>query len=686
MNTLYLRRRKKVLLPPGTGSQSGTMLAMMQQNLEALGFVMSPTLMERVQTLSDRELAAFYTSLIQDIRQMVGAHRPFAPMYPDFPRQVKETPELLLYLNALVHYLTNKLPVYPKSLRPELTDKTPLRVIDLGHEADFRAIFTQLAGAKTSLSPQDKEDLIWFVKERREQFPALLPQTIASKENLAVLSAAVLKHAPEAVELLAPHFKIVTDVLRLAVALSGGDVSLAASVKFGKFTRAERRLLLSWMERCDNALEDMLRWKGRWIRLGERLHPGEHAEKVPKIFAAFKALRADEKITTFNSRLEAALEKRQVDEVLGMLRSRPGDLARRMDHLLRLAARSESVLSLFQECVRKVSTPVLLQMLSHFQHRDQPLPLRVFFPKGDVGKVFAVSKKMPSLPTGVAAQAATVCECALVERFAMLPPLGRCWVEPGMEKFMVPLAQRSASKALRTLTRGSRLPLADATVLRFFIWWKNGRGRTDIDLSASLFDAEQRYLDVLSYYNLKNFGGCHSGDIVDAPEGAAEFIDVEPARLLAANVRYIVMTLSSYTQQPYCDLPECFAGWMARQAPDSGEVFEARTVVDKLDVAANTRICIPAVFDLVEREVIWADLALTAYPRLPNNVHVNLPPITLMLRSLIYGIKPDLHTLFSLHAKARGSVVAERAGADTIFAQDAGITPYDLDRIRADFL
>ncbi len=47
------------------------------------------------------------------------------------------------------------------------------------------------------------------------------------------------------------------------------------------------------------------------------------------------------------------------------------------------------------------------------------------------------------------------------------------------------------------------------------------------------------------------------------------------------------MVVMSYTNQPYCDLPECFAGWMARTAPQSGEIYEPRTVQDKLDISAN---------------------------------------------------------------------------------------------------
>lgn len=138
----------------------------------------------------------------------------------------------------------------------------------------------------------------------------------------------------------------------------------------------------------------------------------------------------------------------------------------------------------------------------------------------------------------------------------------------------MPFSQRSASKALRTLVRGSRIDLPEANVIRFFLWWKNGKNCTDIDLSAALYDAEFIYKDIVSYYNLKNYGGHHSGDIVDAPEGAAEFIDIDVRKTEEMGIRYLVMSLNSYTEQPYCDLPECFADWMARKHAGSGEIFE----------------------------------------------------------------------------------------------------------------
>lgn len=686
MNTIYLRRRRKVLLNEGVGIQTPDKVAMMQKNLEGFGFVMGPDLMDRVATLSNERLAGFYEELVNDLQEIVGAHRVFRPMYPDFPEQVMAMSEAHLYLNAIVHYITNKLPVFPSGERPLLAEMTELKVVELGDREDFEAIFRRLVGARTSLSLEDKADLIWFVSQYGDDIRRLIPDEVPSKENVAVLGAALFKYVPSATDVLSSRLQTATDVLRLAVACSGGDVSLAVPARFGAFNRAERKLILSWIERCGDPVEDMLRWKARWIRLGERLHPGDFSDEFPKTWRAFKTLRNDEKVATFNHLLEKVLTEGDTAGALRLLVSRPGDLARRLDHLLRLSGDPEPVLNAFALGAHKVSTPVLLQMHSHFDQRDTPPSLRIFFPKGDVSKVHAESRKLPALGPGLSSRVVAACERALMERFGKLPPLGCCWVDPDLKKYMVPLAQRSASKALRTLTRGTRLVMEPTRVLRFFVWWKNGKGRADIDLSAALFDDSESYMDVLSYYNLKGFGGCHSGDIVDAPHGASEFIDVETELLRQRGVRYIVMTLSSYTRQPYCDLPECCVGWMARKEANSGEIFEPRTVINKLDVASNTMICIPAVFDLASQEVIWADLALTHHPSLSNNVQNNLSSMSLMLQALTSLAKPDLHTLFTLHAKARGTLASPDGPVDTIFSVDHGITPFEIDRIRAEFL
>jgi hypothetical protein len=57
-----------------------------------------------------------------------------------------------------------------------------------------------------------------------------------------------------------------------------------------------------------------------------------------------------------------------------------------------------------------------------------------------------------------------------------------------------------------------------------------------------------------------------------------------------------------------------------------------------------------------------------------------------MLRAMTGLAKTTLYELFSLHIQARGERVLARENADTIFDVSAGITPFDLDRIAAEFM
>lgn len=687
MNAIYIRRRSKVLLPDNPGATPLPILATFQKNIENLGFLLSAEVVERLANTDPLKVAAFYKRLVKDLQELVGAHRKFMPFYPDFPDQVMEASEAELYWNAILHYISLDRPRFETADRPPFDEPVKYRILKPGTREEFDGLFTQLAKSKSPFSPQDREDVKWFVAQHRDDIKWLLPDAIPCKENLAALAAELLRTVPEAVGLLDPHVKTATDVLRIAVAMSDGDVSLAtACKKFGQFRRRERAALLGWIERAANRTEDMLRWKPRWVRLGERLHPGEYAARFPLTAAAFDVIRNDRPFQTFNSQVETGLLKRDTAAVLELLDARPGELARRLDHLTRIGPNPETVVARFADRAAKVSTPVLLQVLTHFRHREQPAPLRTFFPKGQVANVFATETALPPLPVGIPAQLADVCERTLLARFAEQPPLGKCYLDLRLKSYLVPFAQRSAAKALRTLVRGSRLPLPECTTLRFFVWWKNGTSRADIDLSSAMYDAEYKHISTVAYYNLKDFGGHHSGDITDAPNGAAEFIDVSLDKCREKRVRYVVMCLNSFTQRPYCDLPECFAGWMARAKPNSGEVFEPKTVADKVDVAADTRFCLPAVFDLESREVIWADIALATVPRFANNVRNHLGGVSLMLRAITQLRKTDLHTLFDLHIRARGERVDAPSAAKTVFAADQGVAPFDLTAIAADWM
>jgi hypothetical protein len=692
---IYLTKRARVLLDDGGAECPSSTVATVNKNLESLGFTLSRALFERLRTHSVEEVARLYKDIVPVLQRMVGAHRQFRPMYPDFPAQVMAAPDLELYVNALAHYwgsyvadVTGQsgyviLPSYPKTERDPLHEEVRLRVIDLGSKADFERIFTGLIGSNGSLSDDDKAVVAWFVETYGDDLLRLLPPEIPQKENLALLAGLLLKRTEPTY--LRPYLKTATDVLRVAAVLSGGDVSLTAPTKFRKFARRERRFLLRALEECGEITEDMLRWRGYWVRLGEILHPFEYKDRFPKVYEAFDTIRNDKPFASFNSKVEAGLKGGDLGPVIELLEQRLGEFARRLDHLLRLGGGAEAVGS-FLKVADRAATPVLVQVYHHFKVRPEGRSLRTFFPKGDVAKVQVQEKALPPLPHDLTVSVADGVRGILVRRFGSLPPLGKVWVDDGLKQHMVPFARRSASKSLRTVARGSRLDLPEGGTIRFFLWWKNGDYRADIDLSAVLFASDWTRIRHLAYFNLREpaLGCYHSGDIVDAPQGACEFIDMDVAALIAGGVRYVAMCLNSFTRQPYCDLPECFAGWMAREKPQSGEVFEARTVRDKIDLASDTTVSIPVIMELEERRVVWADVALRSSGWI-NNVHANRDNIARLARAIVGLDRPNLYDLFRMHAEARGeSVPRDRAG--TIFSLHEGVTPFDTDEILSEFL
>lgn len=692
MIEIYLRRCSRLHVPPGQGSLTPQQMATMLKEIEALGFVLSDELVLRLSTWSADEAVPLLSELTQEMRKLLGAHREHRPLYPGFPTQVMALTEAELYLNALRHYVSlRRMPATDAKRPPLLLHNRYPRIVELGSLEDFQTLFKNLAGSAVSLSEQDRADLRWWIRKYKADVFPLLPAKFPFKENLAFLGAQLvleLDHDERPQHFLRTHLCTATDVLRLAVGLSGGDLSLAAPTRFARFTRRQRRLLLGLLEDCTALMEDMRRRPEPFKRLGERLHPGEYSDRFPKTAAAFTVIRDGLPFASFNQQVEHALIVGDVAGAARALEARPGEYARRLDVLLRRSESPERLLMRFADLAPRIATPVLLQVLTHFRTRTDQRGLRVFLPKGEVAKVFALPDRRNAIDPDVAQQVVRGCEEALLARFARLPPLGRCFVDPALASYAVPLAQRAASKSLRTYARGSRIPMPPGGFVRLFLWWMNGKSRVDIDLSAVLYGDDYGHIDTLAFYNLRSWGAHHSGDIVDAPEGACEFIDLDLNLLRARGVRFVVMCVNSYSGQAYRDLPECFAGWMSRTDVRSGQPFEARTVVDRVDLASDARISLPLVLDLQHREVLWADIALKEHPRFANSVAGNQAGVSLMLRALREMVKPDLHTLLSLHARARGCLVDDASHADMRFgiAPGSTVTPLDGDAIRAHYL
>ena len=693
-NSIYLRRKTKVIVDSGKDTASLEHLATLLKNIESLGYTLSSELLERVSTLSLKELTSFYNQIVEDLKVMVGDHVDYDPMYPNFPQQVMDMDESELYLNAMIHYFgdligTRLMPHSVKEKREELQDDIKLKVIKLGDRDEFKSIFTNLVSSNTSLSETDKKDIEWFIRIYRDKALLIMPDNIPLRENIAIMAGLFSKYEMDSAIVISKYMKTATDVLRFAVHLSGGDVSLAEKTKFKKFKRSERRILLNALESCKNITDDMIKYKERWKRLAGKLHPFENKLKYKNSCKSFSVILNKEKHETFAAKVEKSIINFEIDKAVELLKNRPGEYARRLDNMIRVSDNPKNVVDEFKEVSKKVSTPVLLQVKAHFskRHESNKNKVRTFFPKGNVGKIQAIDNTLQRINPKHCDNIVSYCEDALKERFSHEKELGKVYLDSKISGFTIPFAQRSSSKSMRVVPRGSRYDIPEGDTVRFFIHWEDTEdGRVDIDLSAIGLDEDHNRVMQISYTNLKDVGGHHSGDITSAPDGAAEFIDVSVEKCLKNKVRYIMMSVFSYTGQPLSDVPDCFAGAMVRQRPNSGEIFEPKTVENRIDLTANTRICIPMIIDLKERKIIWTDLAMKRNLNHYNNLHGNMSSLQVTAKAMTELNKPNLYDLFRMHAEARGELVDTIEEADTVFSLEEGITPFDTDVIVSEYI
>lgn len=685
-NLIALKKRSAVVSVDGfsrnASTHARTLVYTLQANVMSLGFMLDETVLDYLASKNDNYIRDFSQDLVCNLRSIKGADVVYRPMYPNFPRQVMEASDVDLFVNAIFHYLTygRWVPDYAPLPRQFAFEDVNFRKISLITESDFQDIFTQLVTTNDSLSTEDREFIKWFL----DTYPDLkYPTGVTYKEVACILAGHSLMHNAH----LPMHLvQTATDVMRVATFLSDGDTSLTLDTKYKSFPRRIRRTLVKALEQVITE-EDIARHASKWVRLAHALHVGDYSKSVYDII---KKVRENETLTTFNSRVEAYIREGDMEELIDLLSTRPGVFARRLDEVIRLARRTGRVpqtvvVESFLSVVGEVSTRVLLQLLGHFNQRGKKSAQRVAFPKGNMQKAVVFDALKP-LSRRITLLLCNGISDELVNRFSVQESLGNVFIDPLLSESPIPTQQRSASSGLVSVARGTRLPLTDKNTLRFFIYWK---GR-DIDLSATLHDENFNMVDHVSYTKLRSqqYEACHSGDITFAPNGACEFIDITLDKLKDSGVRYIAMNVFVYSGPMFAEHEVCYAGWMTRDYPDRNEVFDPKTVEQKIDLRSESYNSIPVIFDVMERKAIWADLVTKSrYHYWGNNVHSNQATIEQVMSAVVDNSnKVSLFDLFGLHAKARGQLVFDPREADTVFSLHDGITPFDINTIQSEFI
>ena len=200
MNEIFFRRKQQILdIDLREGVCGAAVLATGLRNLECLGYMFRKEAVERLRN-SDEESAATCLDHTARAVKTVLTNDPeydgklqYSPMYPGFPKQVMEASAAELFVNAMLHYMTNGKYMPDSAMTEHASRKAGvfkpkrLKMLTLGSMDDFKEMFRLLMNAATSISGMDEEDLRFFFRHF-EDAQDYIPAKPAFKENSAILA------------------------------------------------------------------------------------------------------------------------------------------------------------------------------------------------------------------------------------------------------------------------------------------------------------------------------------------------------------------------------------------------------------------------------------------------------------------------------------------------------------------
>lgn len=681
--TIALQRGKFYMesqRPEGLPTMPNPALAYtVQAELMQLGYMLDEQAFSCLLKLTNEEVIRYHDEVVSYARYIKGDGA-YRPLYSGFPQQVMELSDIELFWNAICHYASNGtwVPNAYTEARPTAFEHPSYKMLTVCCEGDFMRIFADILSVNQSITPMDKEALQWFVAKYsgRPGFLDLLPREIPFKENISFLLSVVPVGCIN---------YTLTDILRMATHLSGGDVSLSDSTKFhltGSMRWKVMQMLEHYVtrqkertgERFLMSLEDMKHHRRQWLALLTHIHADSKPfrKAFPEAQRIVNLIRWHEKrISTWNSKVENAAD---LIEKMRLLVQRPGEFARRLNSLLKIDLKEckdskdfkdSKVLKIFAAISSSISNKVLFELFSYFEGRRKSRT-RVIYIKGK--RKLVVLPVLEALPEALVDEVQRIITDGIRSKFAAWPAMGDVVIDEQLKNIPLPTNMRTVSPTDTPVVRGTRLPIigkADSTI-RFYVHWHDANGTEDLDLSATFIGMgkmariawNSRFVmransSYGSHISNTDYIALHSGDVRHRKGDCAEYIDLIPSRALAEGYRYVIVDVRNFDKRPLKSLTPSF-GYMEREHPEANPQWVPATVVASMRLQSEAIACIAVMIDLETMEYIPMDIdagSITASG--------DAEAIITAMRVYMEPPRVSVYDLISWHVQARGGKVVE---------------------------
>ena len=392
-----------------------------------------------------------------------------------------------------------------------------------------------------------------------------------------------------------------------------------------KYDRKHCRLAAEWLNAvpmtAQQAAENMNPKRGMWVRMIHALRLGEYSrrkgfEPLAKILDVFYK----QDYETWAGKLDQAQRENRADEVLSMLKSRPGLFARCLfSTMLRFG--KDKTLEAFKSVTDELSARLVLSLGNAADSWFNAENTRVAMPI--TGGTYPVQPH-PLLWVYTEEERKAMAQAVndlyadtMRSRFAQIKTESKTiYIDPKLYDIPVSVGDRSTTiQDTSCALQGTRFSV-EGEAVRLFMHWGKGLPAQHLDMDLSCAVALNNNLVFeCAYFNLTAPGAKHSGDIIHIPDqvGAAEYIELSLPELDKAGAKYVTFTCNAYSNGNLS--PNLMVGWMNSAYPmtisnETGVAYDPSTVqhMVRISEANLAKGLVFGVLDVAAREIYWLEM------------------------------------------------------------------------------
>lgn len=713
---LFNNLRKYEFPDPVISLENHIYAATINKNLAAYGYCLDADSLNRLSYCSLDQMKTVWTDLTTIIKTYTGADdfKHAKLFYPNFPEEVMEKSEFELYSNAVAYYfcqnclgvnIRDKI-VQQKEDRPpliEFSDREP-KIISFGNEDDLVKLMKDRVYS-TSMSEKRLEELELFTKEYKNWADLILDDKtkFASKENL--VKVANLLYENGNVEKLKDMFRDTSDVLRFIAARSNQNlhknvnkINLTMSGKEFrvKLTKKEKTLVKNMLDKCPNLYADIWKEKALWKKAMRFMDTKNASYRVVR---AFDYLASNQKKNEYGKAIKSNFRKMQdaVNELRNgnvkpldeLAKNLPGLFVSKFAECIDNAPNAEMqkyIADLLKKHCTSVPAVDLLKIKNLMERKDD-WDIRVF--RNMKHTSFARENVQAPLEASVKSHISKCIDETVAKQLTGTKVLGNVYVDPNLKNNIVPLRGEREASGGAVLTKYSHIPSdPEKNLIAMGIHWKNQKNgcRADIDVSVQAYDKDFCTKGVVSYYELVQDWGVHSGDYTDGGPsdgpGVMEMIICDKNKLKENGIAYLITQVTGFS----CNFSEAEnvkflrmekEGKLCYEDSDSknkkgfptflGEPVEYSQIEDPIKLNADAPMESPLIYDVEKDEYIWMD-ETTMFSGIRNLANpAEMRQAECSLYKAFHNEYPDMYQLFMAYANVNGKLVDNIKEADTVF-------------------